>query len=326
MIGEHTIDDLAALTIATGDEGGIEAAFVPAAGTVGCSLRHRGEELLGQRDGLRAYAAEGGTMGIPLLHPWANRVARTRFEVAGREVVLDPDSPQLALDPNGLPIHGLLAAASGWTVERHESTDDGGVLAARFDFAAHEELLAAFPFPHELLFEASLAGTTVTIATTVRASGDTAVPIAFGYHPYLRLPGIDRADWEVAIPVRERLELDDLMLPTGEREPVRVESGPLGSRTFDDGYVAPAASAPFVLAGAGRRIELSLEQGYPYAQVYAPDDDDVIAYEPMTAPTNALVEGGPDLPLVAPGEEYRATFSITVIEDREWIAASRSAT
>jgi aldose 1-epimerase len=326
MIGESTIDDLAALTVATGEEGGIEAAFVPGAGMVACSLRHRGEELLGQRDGLRAYAAEGGTMGIPLLHPWANRVAGTRFEVAGREVVLDPDSPQLALDPNGLPIHGLLAAAGGWAGARHESTDGGGVLAARFDFAAHEELLAAFPFPHELLFEATMSGTTVTIATTVRASGDTAVPIAFGYHPYLRLPGINRADWEVAIPVRERLELDDLMLPTGVREPVEVGSGPLGTRTFDDGYVAPTDSAPFVLAGAGRRIELSLGQGYPYTQVYAPDDDDVIAYEPMTAPTNALVEAGPDLPMVAPGEEYQATFSITVIEDREWIAAWRSAT
>src|SRR5207247_9522323 len=102
------------------------------------------------------------------------------------------------------------------------------------------------------------------------------------------------------------------MLPTGERERVVVESGPLGSRTFDDGYVAPADSAPFVLAGAGRRIELSLGQGYPYAQVYAPDDDDVIAYEPMTAPPNALVQGEADLPLVAPGDEHRATLSIAV--------------
>jgi hypothetical protein len=32
----------------------------------------------------------------------------------------------------------------------------------------------------------------------------------------------------------------------------------------------------------------------------------------MTAPTNALVTGGPDLPLVAPGESFSATFSITV--------------
>jgi aldose 1-epimerase len=205
-------------------------------------------------------------------------------------------------------------------VERHEPVDDGGVLTARFDFAADEELMAAFPFAHELVFEATLVGATLTIATTVVASGEVAVPTSFGYHPYLSLPNLDRSEWEIEIPVRERLELDDRMLPTGEREPVEVKSGPLGSRTFDDGYPAPADSAPFVLGGGGRRIELSLGEGYPYAQVYAPDDDDVIAYEPMTAPTNALVAMGDDLPLVAPGEEYRATFSITVIEDRTWIA------
>ena len=36
----------------------------------------------------------------------------------------------------------------------------------------------------------------------------------------------------------------------------------------------------------------------------------------MTAPTNALVTGGPDLALVAPGGRYEAIFSITV-SDRD---------
>ena len=53
---------------------------------------------------------------------------------------------------------GCLAAAAGWQVERHEPTADGAVLAARFDFAAHAGLMAAFPFAHELLLEATLAG------------------------------------------------------------------------------------------------------------------------------------------------------------------------
>ena len=73
-------------------------------------------------------------------------------------------------------------------------------------------------------------------------------------------------------------------------------------------------SAPFVLAGGGRRIEVAFDASYPYAQVYAPDDDDVIALEPMTAPTNALVGGGAELPLVPPGESYRASFSVTVAD------------
>jgi len=67
-----------------------------------------------------------------------------------------------------------------------------------------------------------------------------------------------------------------------------------------------------VLAGGGRRIELAFLEGFPYAQVFAPAADDVVAFEPMTAPTNALVDGGPSLPLLAPGDRYRAAFAVTV--------------
>jgi len=40
----------------------------------------------------------------------------------------------------------------------------------------------------------------------------------------------------------------------------------------------------------------------------------VIAIEPMTAPTNALMTGGPELPLAEPGTPYTAVFSVTVTD------------
>ena len=310
MIGSRRVDGFEALTLSS-EDGEIEAAFVPEAGMVGCSLLHRGEELLGQRGGLARYVAERSTMGIPLLHPWANRVAKRHFRVAGREVDLWAHPGLYTLGPKGLPIHGLLAAAAGWSVDRHEDTPEGPRLVASFDFAAHEDLMAVFPFPHQLQVEAGISGQTLTIATTVRASGDAPVPIAFGYHPYLRLPGVERSAWEVEIPVRERVVLDAEELPTGELEQADVASGPLGSRTFDDEFEAPPSRSPSM--GGGRRIEVSFERGYPYAQVYAPDDDDVIAFEPMTAPTNTLVSGQ-DLNLLPPGESYEASFSIKVTD------------
>ncbi len=288
------------------------AEFVPSAGMVCSSLRHRGEELLGQRGGLEAYVAERSTMGIPLLHPWANRLGERRFEIAGSEVDLDEAEPPPSTDPNGLPIHGLLAAASGWDVLRHEDGDEGGAVEAAFDFTAQPGLMDAFPFPHTLLLEARLEGTTLTIALTVAAAGNVPVPVSFGFHPYLRLPGAERDEWRVEIPVGERLLLDDRMLPSGEREPVRIDPGPLGDRTFDDAFDAPPAGQAFTLSGGGRRIELALGAGYPYSQVYAPDDDEVVAFEPMTAPANALVTGGEDLPMIAPGEDFGAVFSISI--------------
>jgi aldose 1-epimerase len=311
MIGRRDIDGFESLTIASDGESALEVAFVPEAGMVAPSLRHRSEELLGRRGGLALYAEQRSTMGIPLLHPWANRLADTRFRLGDAEVDLALAEPPPSTDPQGLPIHGLLSGARGWEVTRHADTDDGGVLVAHFDFA-NTGFIRAFPFPHRLQIEAELAGARLGISTTIEPTGDVAVPIAFGYHPYLTLPGLAREEWLVEIPVRERIRLDPRMIPTGDLEPVTVSGGRLGGRIFDDGYRSPPGPEPFVLAGGGRRIEVRFDSGYPYAQVYAPDDDEVIAFEPMTAPTNALVTGGEALPWIEPGSSFAATFSIEV--------------
>src|SRR5262252_2424461 len=133
------------ITLSSAD---IEATFAPTVGMIGCSVRHRGAEVLGQRGGLAKYAASGSTMGIPLLHPWANRLSALSYTVAGRTVHLDPQSPLLHRDANGLPMHGLLAAYPGWRVAARAADDGGARLSARLDFAADPALLAAFPFPH----------------------------------------------------------------------------------------------------------------------------------------------------------------------------------
>ena len=290
----------------------LQAAFAPRVGMVGCSLRHRGEELLGQRGGLAKYAEVGSSMGIPLLHPWANRLDGLRYGVDGREVELDPQATPLKLDPHGLPIHGLAAASPYWEVTGVDAGDDGARLRARLDFAAHPELLAGFPFPHLLDVEVALEGRTLAIETTLTATGDLAVPVAFGYHPYLRLPGAPRPQWRVTLPVRRRARLDERGIPTGDAIPVRMVPGPLGVRDFDDLFVELVHPPEFLLEGAGRRLEVRFEQGYPVAQVYGPGSEEHVCFEPMTAPTNALVSGQ-GLRLVPPGGHYLARFSVCVV-------------
>lgn len=293
-------------------DAGLEAAFAPKAGMIGCALVHEGEQLLELGDGLARYVREGKTIGIPLLHPWANRLAGFCYPFPEGEVELDPDSPLIKLDPNGLPIHGLLSGSPDWEVLGLGADEKSARLTAELDFGAHEELLSAFPFPHRMTIEVQLEWTTLTIRTSVKATGEVAVPISFGYHPYLRLPGVPREDWEVELPVKRRLLLDERMIPTGESEPVHFHQEPLGRRSFDDGFAESIAGKPFVVAGGGRQIEVTFNEGYPFAQVYAPSDKQFICFEPMTAPTNALRRGGSELPLAQPSETFRATFSISV--------------
>ncbi len=290
---------------------GLAATWVPSAGMVGCSLRFADAELLGQRKGLRAYAERGSTMGIPLLHPWANRLARMGYRLGDVEVALPPDSPLVHDDGQDLPIHGLLGGCSAWQVTRAEARDGAARLSARLDFAAQPELLALFPFPHELELDVTLRERIVELRTTLRASGDRPVPVAFGFHPYFQLPSLPRAEWEVTLPVRRRMRLDPRFLPTGETEAVDPAAGPLGTRVYDDLYVEVAPEPVFALAGGERRIEVAFGEGYPVAVVYAPADDDVVCFEPMTAPTNPF-EGGGALRHVEPGAAFSAGFRIRV--------------
>ena len=272
----------------------LRVAFAPGAGMVGYSLTHRGEELLGQRGGLPAYREHGSTFGIPLLHPWANRLAGTSYAADGSEVRLDPRRSPIRLDENGLPIHGVLAAYPHWEIVGRTPGNGRAAVAARLDYGAHEELMAAFPYPHELHVQAELVGDTLTIATIVLPTAAVAVPVSFGWHPYLRLPDVPRSDWRVELPVRTRALLDE--------------------RTYDDHFVDVDNPTVFALEGGGRRIELSLRQNYPFAQVYAPigvEQEPYVCFEPMTAAVNALVVGD-GLSFVAPGGSFRAEFTVRI--------------
>jgi galactose mutarotase-like enzyme len=210
-------------------------------------------------------------------------------------------------EEHGLPIHGLLAASRLWSVREHSAD---GVRAA-LDFDA-PELLDAFPFPHTLEVDARLAPDRLTVRTTLRATGRVRVPVAFGYHPYFTLPGVAREQWEVSLPVRRRVLLDDRGLPSGATERVEPFAGRIGDRAWDDGFDELVPGEPFTVAGGGRRIEVALGEGYSVAQVFAPPGQALVSFEPMTAPTNALVSGD-GLRTVAPGDSATAEFSVRVV-------------
>jgi aldose 1-epimerase len=295
-----------------GVERQIVLTLVPGAGMVGASLTHEGRELLHQGGGLTDWVDEGRTFGIPLLHPWANRLERLSYEAAGRHVLLDPERMPVTFDGGGLPIHGLLHASPRWTLA-HSHADRGGVsVGARYDAAEDPELLAGFPFPHTLDLSVSLRGDQLTWSTTLTATGDVPVPVSFGWHPYLTLPGVPRADWELTLPLVREALLDTRSLPTGQTRPAPFTRGALGERAFDDLFPLLADPPEFVLAGGGGALRLRFEEGYRCAQVFSPPGADFICFEPMTAPTDALRRGGEGLRLVAPGDELTARWSLLV--------------
>jgi aldose 1-epimerase len=296
---------LSAHTLVAGE---LRAVFLPAHGMLGASLRHRGAELLRRVEDLDGAAAKGSTAGIPMLHPWANRLGGRSYRAAGTEVVLDPSSPLLHLDDRGLPMHGVPWARLAWKPTAADRTR----LVARLDWS-RRELLAIFPFPHRVELAVTLDPAGLTMETTLRAGPDGPVPVSFGFHPYLGLSGIPRADWRLTLPAMRRMALDERNIPTGEESSFGGFNATLGEVGFDDAFALPEERVSMSLAGAGRQISVELLGGYRYTQVFAPPDKDYIALEPMTARTNALGSGR-ELRLVEPGDTFRATFRIRIDE------------
>lgn len=310
--------DVTLVTLSSGED--FSVSFATNAGMVGTSLRHRGEELLGQRGGLGPYRDAGKTFGIPLLAPWANRLAVTEFE--GTQLTLD-GTPHVHPDENRLPIHGLLAGSPDWEVTVCEAVEDGeeagAWLVAQLEFGPERVDFAAFPFEHRLEVAVHVVGHSVSITTSIAATGDQVVPVAFGWHPYFSPPGADRQDWTLSKPFTHHVELDERNVPTGEvvREPVDVVvlGDPAdGGHTFDDLYCDVAEGTQAWLDGGRRRITVSYDNGYPFAVLYAPAGDSLVAIEPMTAATDPL-SGHFTLNTVADDATYSAQFSIIVTDE-----------
>jgi galactose mutarotase-like enzyme len=284
--------------------GDCEVVVLPSVGMLVASFTHRGAELVALPGGLSAYRG-GHTTGIPLLYPWANRLSRHRYREG--DVTVDLRHVALHTDDNGLPIHGTMLARPEWEVTRLGAGPRSARLAARFEWSEHEDLMAAFPFPHELSVDVTLTAAGVRIVTTVRPSGPRSVPVAFGWHPYLRLPGSPRDAWELSLPAAAHAALDGRGIPTGRARPVEASREPLAGRDLDDLF-ALGPERVVVLENESRRLTITYDDGYPYAQVFSPAGASFCAVEPMTAPTNALVSG--DHPSVRPAETYSAAFTV----------------
>jgi len=286
--------------------GDLEAVFLPAQGMLGASLRHRGVQILRRVGDLQTAAVKGSTAGIALLHPWANRLDGTRYRAAGREVQLDTSSSMLHFDGHGLPMHGVPWSRLAW--EPIESQHNR--LSARLEWS-RGELLDIFPFPHRMELTATLGPQALTLETTLIAGKDGPVPVSFGFHPYFGVPDLLRAKWHLELPAMHRLLLDERGIPSGAEEPWNRFDSEIGERSFDDGFALLDARASFRLTGAGRRITVEFLAGYPYAQVFAPKEQEFVAIEPMTAPTSALTSGR-GLRVVAPQERFEAAFRVRV--------------
>ena len=85
----------------------------------------------------------------------------------------------------------------------------------------------------------SLRSDLLTWSVTLTATGDVPVPVSFGWHPYLRLPGVPRAEWDLQLPLVREALLDTLCVRDDAH--VALTGGSLGSDMLASAGRSPLA-------------------------------------------------------------------------------------
>jgi galactose mutarotase-like enzyme len=296
---------------------GVSAVVVPSGGMNLTSLVVGGSDRLMLPLPLAEFMSTAKTGGVPLLHPWANRLRGDAWSFDGVEVDLAA-AGGLKRDGAGLPMHGLLLRATDWAIQ---AADDHPAIVGRLDWRSDRPEFGAFPFEHAVEISWSIAverpGVVAATCGFAVEAGSRDVPIATGWHPYLRPTiGADRRTVTLKVPRARQASLDERGLPERGDDgrptlgPDHDVSGPLGDRTFDDLFLVGDTGWSATVTSGPASIELVADPAWRWVQLYAPAGSDFVCIEPMLVPTAALSDGG--AVRVAAGSRFEASFTIRV--------------
>jgi aldose 1-epimerase len=258
--------------------------------------------------------------GIPFLGPWANRIDGDVYWVNGRSYTLNSALGNLRRDSHQKPIHGLLNFSAAWVPVSYGADANSAYATSRIEFWRHPELMAQFPFAHDITMTHRLSNGALQVQVTLDNHANEAMPVAVGYHPYFQLHDKPRDEWSVHLAAKDHLPLNEFLIPSGAREPSAFgDPYPLRGGQLDDVFAGlirdSDGCARFWVQGGRERITVSYGPKYSVAVAYAPTGRDFICFEPMAAITNAfnLDHSGVyrELQRVPEGGQWSESFWIT---------------
>ena len=288
--------------------------IVPSVGNTAYEMKVNGQDIFWSPfKSVAQFKARPILLGVPFLSPWANRLDQEALWANGQKYKLNAELKNLGRDGNNLPIHGLLGKAA-WTVKATGSDDQSAWVTSRLEFWREPKWMAQFPFAHAIEMTYRLHDGVLEIHTRYENHSTEPMPLVIGYHPYFTM-GAPRDEWQVHLAAREHVKLSNLLVPTGEREPIAQTDLSLKGTQLDDVYtnlVRDGATAEFSVAAAGKKISVIYGPKYPVAVVYAPPGRNLICFEPMTGITNGanLAHEGKydELQSIAAGGTWEESF------------------
>lgn len=288
---------------------------------IGNTLYHwswKGNSILWFPYSLDTYQENNKIAGVPLMYPWANRLASFQYNFEGKAYSLN--AATLNKDPNGLPLHGLLLKTDRWKSKELNFDNSSAWHTAEYEWNEGDENFDFFPFVHNLEWTHKLDENGVEISLKIINTGDRNIPLSFGFHPYFTYANFQRKDVKIDIPYNQHIVTDKYLIPTGMLEPqencIPTSEFNLDKLFIDDGFVhkKPLLQPQFKTEDYCVQVEMDAE--YKCCVLYTPTDSEkkYLCIEPMVAPTNSLqtpLEGFP-VPFVTPLESSSFCFRMNV--------------
>ena len=319
---EHATDHGIPIVRLADKAAGVEVKIAPTIGNRAYEMNVHGGNILDfPYPDVAAFQKNPILCGIPFLAPWANRLSEQSFWANGKKYLLNMGLGNIQGGP--IPIHGFLSASPLWKVVALKAGPDSAFVTSRFEFWKNPDMMAQWPFAQTYEMTYILSKGTLEVRLTVTNLSTESMPLAIGFHPYYKIPGIPRDQWTAHIPARQHVEAIE-NLPTGEFKPNSLpQSFSLQGHTFDDGFIDLVREADgrahFSIEAGGKKVEAMFGPKYPVAIVWAPNGrdgkpKDFICFEPMVGITNAvnLAHEGkyPHLQTVPAGGRWTESFWI----------------
>lgn len=237
---------------------------------------------------LNDYKSNNALAGIPLMHPWVNRIDGYNYSWNDKLIDLNAYHSFIKKDANNLPLHGLLLKYEGWNHYPANDADDS--IVTFLDWDTSLPFFEAFPFKHRIEIEYKLLENGISISKKIINLSDSKIPISSGFHPYFKYDKRNIVNIQLNLPVTNFFEADNRLIPNGKVLDCQslIPSGvffSINETPLDHVFETNSNISLVKLEDIQLLIETT---NYPYLVVYTPKDRDYLCIEPVSSPTNVF--------------------------------------
>jgi aldose 1-epimerase len=304
-------------------------AIMPAFGNITVEMKVKGHNVLRfPFQSAAEYKGGTGSIGIPFLAPWADRLDEQAFYANGKRYAFDMTLGNVR---GTNPIHGFLMSASEWRVVEARADGASAWVTSRLEFFKYPDWMKQFPFAHTIEMTHRLRAGTLEVITRIDNLSVEPMPVAIGFHPFFQLTDSPRDEWTLSVGAKTHWPVTDAKMPSGATQPIeKFFPNPLAAQlapfelddVFSDLVRDTAGHATMSLKGKAQRLDVILGNNYRAVVIYAPKPApgqdpaarNFICIEPVTAIINGLnlAHKGiyKELQSVPPGGIWQESFMI----------------